>query len=62
MKRFFDKAWWFNKESISKYDRGLKLSSLYIEMRDGVIEEVALGKAEQQLKFSRENEMNQSRS
>lgn len=36
MKRFFDKAWWFNKESISKYDRGLNLSSLYIEMRDGV--------------------------
>lgn len=36
MKRIFDKAWWYNKESVSKYDRGLKLSSLYIEMRDGV--------------------------
>lgn len=36
MKRFFDKAWWDNKEPISKYDRGLKLNSLYIEMRDGV--------------------------
>lgn len=36
MKRFFDKAWWRNKETISNYDRGLKLTSLYIEMRDGV--------------------------